>query len=238
VTAPGFVALWRWRTPMAVLLLLAAGPIDADAQIWIGSDAPQRGSVEISGGVVALGGFDMGSRDAEETRNINTGTGSFTLFTADSRIGAAPGAQLRVGVYLSKAISIETGVQYARPTLSSTLTSDAEDAPDLTAEETTTRYLFEGSLVLHLTRMLFAGGRGVPFLSGGGGYLRELHERNEYIETGREYHATAGLKVWFGRTPRVGLRVDAGASIRDGGADFRSGRRTVPTAGVSLAYLF
>jgi hypothetical protein len=34
------------------------------------------------------------------------------------------------------------------------------------------------------------------------------------------------------------MRVEAGASIRDGGVDFRSGRRTVPTAGVSLAYLF
>ena len=238
MTARGFAARWRWRAPMAVLFLLACWPADADAQIWIGSDAPQRGSVEISGGVVVFGGFDMGSLDAEETRNINTGTGSFTLFTADSRVGAAPGAQLRVGVYLSKAISIEAGLQYGRPKLSTTLTSDAEDAPDLTAEETTTRYLVDGSLVLHLTRLSFAGGRGVPFLSGGGGYLRELHDRNEFIETGREYHATAGLKLWFGRTPRVGLRVDAGASIRDGGSDFRSGRRTVPTASVSLAYLF
>jgi hypothetical protein len=231
-------ALWRQRAPMAVLVVLALWPADADAQIWIGSDAPRRGSVEIGGGVVAFGGFDMGSRNAEETRNINTGTGSFTLFTADSRARAAPGAQLRVGVYLSKAISIEAGLQYARPKLSSTLTSDAEDAPDLTAEETITRYLVDGSLVLHLTRLSFAGGRGVPFLSGGGGYLRELHERNEYIETGREYHATAGLKLWFGRKERLGLRVDAGASIRDGGADLRSGRRTVPTAGLSLAYLF
>lgn len=238
MTAPGCATLWRWRTPIAVLLLLAARPIDADAQIWIGSDAPQRGSVEISGGAVAFGGFDMGTRDAEETRNINTGTGAFTLFTADSRVRPAPGAQLRLGVYLSKAISIEAGLQYARPRLSSRLTSDAEDAPDLTAEETTTRYLVDGSLVLHLTGLSFAAGRGMPFLSGGGGYLRELHERNEYIETGREYHATAGLKFWFGRTPRVGLRVEGGASIRDGGADYRSGTRTVPTASVSLAYLF
>jgi hypothetical protein len=223
---------------MAALFLLAIWPADADAQVWLGSDAPRRGSVEISGGLVYFGGFDMGSLNADETRNINTGTGPFTLFATDSRAGAAPGAQLRVGVYLAKAISIEAALQYGRPKLSSRLTGDAEDAANLTAEETTTRYLAQGSLVLHLTRLSFGAGRGVPFLSGGGGYLRELHEQNEYIETGREYHATAGLNLWFGRTPHVGLRVDAGASIRDGGADFRSGRRTVPTAGFSLAYLF
>jgi hypothetical protein len=223
---------------LAVLAVLAGWPAAAEAQVYIGSDAPRRGSVEISGGVVYFGGFDMGSLDAEETRNINTGTGPFTLFATDTRAGAAPGAQLNVGVYLSRAISIEAGVQYGRPKISSALTSDAENAPDLTAEETMTRYLVQGSLVLHLTRLSFGGGRGVPFVSGGGGYLRELHEQNEYIETGREYHATAGLNYWFGRTPRVGLRVDAGASIRDGGADFQSGRRTVPTAGFALAYLF
>jgi hypothetical protein len=224
---------------MAVMALVAVWPADAAAQVWIGSDAPQRGSVEISGGVVSFGGFDLGTRNAEETRNINTVTGPFALFAADSRVAGAPGAQIRVGVYLSKAISLETGLQFGRPMLSSRLSSDAEDAPGVTADEPMTRYLVDGSLLLHLTHLSFAGGRGVPFLSGGGGYLRELHERNEYVETGREYHASAGLKLWFGqRTPRFGVRADVGASMREGGTDFRSGRRTVPTAAVSLSYLF
>jgi hypothetical protein len=66
-----------------------------------------------------------------------------------------------------------------------------------------------------------------------------LHESNELVETGREYHAGAGLHVWFGQgRHRVGLRADVGASVRERGADFQSGRRTVPTAGVSFAYLF
>lgn len=240
MTAPASESVcWRRFAFVAVTALLAVWPADAVAQVWIGSSAPRRGSVEISGGAVSFGGFDMGTRNAEETRNINTGTGTFALFAADSRIAAAPGAQLRVGVYLSPAISLETGVQYGRPRLASRLSGDAEQAPGLTAAETVTRYVFDGSLLFHLSRLSFAGGRGVPFLSGGGGYLRELHERNELIETGREYHAAAGLKLWFGqRSPRFGLRADVGASIRNGGTDFRSGRRTVPTAGLSLAYLF
>jgi hypothetical protein len=229
----------RWLAGIAVVTFLAGWPADAVAQVWIGSDAPRRGSVEITGGVAAFGGFNLGAGDAEETRNINTGSGPFALFAADSRMAPAPGALLRAGVYLSHAISLEGGLQYGRPTLSSRLSSDTEQAPDLTADETITRYVFDGSLLFHVSGLSFAGGRGMPFLSGGAGYLRELHEQNELVETGREYHAGGGIKIWFGeRTPRLGLRAEIGASIRNGGADFRSGNRTVPTAGVALSYLF
>jgi hypothetical protein len=228
----------QWFGWIAFMAILIAWPADALAQVYT-ADAPRRGSVEIDGGVVAFGGFDMGTRNAEETRNIDTGTGPFALFAADSRVTAAPGAQLRVGVYLSRAISLETGLQYGRPRVSIALSSDAEQAPDLTADETISRYLIDGSLLFHLHRAAFAGGRGVPFLAGGGGYLRELHEGNEFVETGHEYHGGAGVKMWFGQgAPRFGLRAEVGASIRSGGTDFRSGRRTVPSGGVSLAYLF
>jgi hypothetical protein len=229
----------RWPAAVAVLLVMAVWPRQAAAQVWIGSDGPRRGSVTISGGVVSFGGFDLGTRNAEETRNINTGSGPFALFAVDSRVARAPGAQLRAGVYLSPAISIETGLQYGRPKLSSRLSGDAEQAPDVTAVETVTRYLVDGSVLFHLTPLAFAGHRGMPFFGVGGGYLRELHDQNELVETGREYHAIGGLELWFGRrSPRFGVRADVGASMRDGGADFRSGRRTVPTAGVSLVYLF
>jgi hypothetical protein len=79
----------------------------------------------------------------------------------------------------------------------------------------------------------------VPFLAGGAGYLRELHDGAELIETGRIYHGGAGLKLWFGQgARRLGVRADVGIATRDGGFDFRDGRRTLPTAGFSLAYLF
>ena len=77
------------------------------------------------------------------------------------------------------------------------------------------------------------------FLRAGAGYLRELHEKNEVIETGSEYHAGGGLKLWFGDgNHRAGLRVDGGVAFRKGGADIVDKKRTVPTAGVSLIYLF
>ena len=228
-----------WGVVTAMVLVVSAWSSSADAQVWKGSDAPRGGSVEIAGGVIAFAGFDLGNRNAEETRNINTGTDPFTLFATGSRMGGAPGAQLRAGVFLAPAVSIESSLQYARPKLSIRLSNDAEQAPELTADESITRYVADGSVLFHLTHLSFAGGRAVPFISGGAGYIRELHDSNELVETGHEFHAGAGLHVWFGEgAHRFGFRADVGASMREGGADFATGSRTLPTGGASIAYLF
>jgi hypothetical protein len=205
----------------------------------MGSPAPRRGSWEVSGGLVWSGGYDMGTRAAELTRNIGSGSGPFNLFTIASKVTPATGAQGRLGFYVSRAIALEAGVQYLQPKFSTRLTNDIEGAPDVVATETLSRYVVDGSLVFHLTRLAFARGKGVPFVSGGAGYLRELHEGNALIETGSEYHAGAGLKFWFGPgRRRLGVRADVGFTMRNGVFDFKDARRTVPTAGLSLAYLF
>jgi hypothetical protein len=214
-------------------------PLEASAQVWLRSKAPRLGSVEVSGGVIWSRGYDLGVRAAEETRNPGTGTGALDLFTSTSRLTTTVGGQGRVGVYLSHDLVLEAGFQYLQPKLSTRLSDDFEGATDVTATETITQYIVDGSLVVHLSRLSFAGGRGLPFLSGGGGYLRDVHETNQLIETGREYHAGAGIKLWFGPGVRhLGVRADVGVSIRDGGFDFNDTRRTVPTAGASVAYLF
>jgi len=224
---------------IGITMILALLPAPAAAQVRYQARTPRRGSSELSGGLVWSGALDFGTRTADETRNINTGQGAFPLFSTASRVPAVAGVQGRLGIYLSRAVAIEGGVQYSRPRLSTLVSADAEQAPDVTVSETLTRYIVDGSILFHLTGLSFAGGRGMPFLSGGGGYLRELHSGNELMESGREYHAGAGIKVWFSDRPRrLGFRADIGASIRDGGVDFDPGRRTVPTAGVSLAYLF
>lgn len=224
-----------------LLYVVAWGAIaaPATAQVYIGRDIPHAGTVEASGGFTYSGGYDLGSISAEETRNTGTGTGPFVLFTAESRAKPSAGLQGRLGVYLAPSASIEGGVQFTRPIISSRLSDDAESAADVTATEKLTRIVFNGSLVLHMTGMSFADGRGVPFLLGGAGYIRELHEKNEVVETGHEYHAGAGLNIWFGQGKhRVGLRGDFGVSRRSGGADAADVYRTVPIAGASLAYLF
>ena len=218
---------------------MATSPV-ASAQVWFGStDVPRRGSVEASGGVTWAGGFDIANDPARLTANDGNSAPPFTLFTSDMTVKPIAGVQARGAFYLTRALAIEGGLRYSRPVVSAVISNDAEDAEGVTAEETMSRYVIDGSLVYHLRQLSFAGGRGMPFILGGAGYLRELHEGNELVETGTEYHGGGGIKVWFGGGKRrLGLRGDIGVSIFDGDFSTQDTRRTLPTAGASVMYLF
>ena len=221
----------------ALVLAVACLPSVAAAQGYVRSPAPRRGSIEVGGGFTFLPGFDMGARTADLT--TSSPTTRFDLFTTESRVGDFMGLNGRIGYYLSRSISIEATVRFAQPELSVDLSGDAESAADVTATETASHYVFGGSVLFDFPGASFAGGRGVPFVSGGAGYLRELHEGNLLVETGTEYHATAGLKYWFGTGDnRFGLRVEGGLSAREKGFDDEEGRRVQPMVAAGLSYVF
>jgi hypothetical protein len=230
------------RALLSVLVSLAAASI-AEAQARPAQPAgsarttPRAGSWELSGGVEWQGGFDLGRRNAELTRNRDAGTGPYDLFTSESSLRPATGVEGHLARYLTSRLAIEGGVRITRPVLRVELTADAESAADQAAEERITQYVIDGSLVWHLARS--AQARTVPFVAAGGGYVRDLHAQSQLVETGSEIHATAGVKWWFSTRPRrLGVRGEAGVSLRDGGFDFREGRRAVPIASASLAYVF
>jgi hypothetical protein len=201
-------------------------------------EAPGRGSFEVSGGVLWQGGFDLGRQTAELTRNGDESAGPLALFTTDSEVDSIAGLRARLGYYLSPDVAIEGGLLYSRPVLSIRLADDFEDAPALTAEETIEQFLVDGAVVYYMNRLSFAGRKGLPFVTAGAGYLRELHEGRALVETGSVFHASAGVKYWFGSGWRVGVRGEAGLSSRDGGSDSNDGRRTLPVASVSIMYVF
>ena len=58
----------------------------------------------------------MGSRTADLT--TSSPTTRFDLFATDSRVGDFIGVGARVGYYISRSISVEGNVRYARPELS------------------------------------------------------------------------------------------------------------------------
>lgn len=217
----------------ALVTLLAAS--DAVAQVWIGSDAARRGSVEVSGAVTWSGGQSLPPRDATLTPNPGTGASSFVLFETESSLESALGGRAAVGVYVTRRLAVEGGIHYARPQLRTLLTNDFEGAPDVTATTPMTQYLFTGSILYHFGD----SPRAVPFIAAGAGHLRDVHAANELVETGTEYHGLAGVKIWFGRGGRkLGLRAEGGVSVIEGGFSFEEGTRTVPTAAIGLSYLF
>jgi hypothetical protein len=213
-----------------LLAICVVGGADA-----IHAQTPRAGSWEVSGGYTFVSGYDFDSSDAELTRNTTTGDG-FVLFITDSAVEAAHSIGGQLGYYFSPRWAVEGGVRFGKPVFRMELSDDAEGAPDTVVEDTLDQYLFSASVVYH-----FAGaGRSVlPFVAGGASYLRELHEGQELVETGAEYHASVGIKNWFGNARRrFGLRAEGGLSFRDGGFDFEEKVRLVPTFGVSLVYLF
>lgn len=236
----GYTLLARPRGVALLALALAAGAVaPAIAQSSGSAAAPGAGRWEVSGGGVLVGGYQLGERAAELTPNSGSTGGSFDEFTTDNRIRQAFGVQARVGFVVTRALVVEGGLRFTRPVYEVTVSGDIEDAADATIKETLSQYLFDGSVVWHFTPAAFAGGRAVPFVSAGAGYLRELHEEDALVEEAVEYHAGGGLKWWFGDgRRRVGVRGEAGFSIRDGGFDFKDGQRVVPTVGGSLIYSF
>ena len=63
----------------------------------------------------------------------------------------------------------------------------------------------------------------MPFVSGGGGYLRQIDEENSDLVTGTEIHGGGGVKYWFGSGGRrLGLRFDAGVSSAQQERRFRA----------------
>lgn len=218
-----------------VAALLLGGTTDAAAQLYVGSGGPRRGAVEISGGGIWSAGQDLASREALLTGNPGSGLNSVRLFTSEPSLDPVIGAQALVGVYVTRTLAIEGGVQYSRPTLSVRLGDDFEDAPDVTATTAITQYLFTGSVLYHFGRP----GRVAPFIAAGAGHLRDVHAGNELVETGTEFHGKLGVKIWTGDgRRRFGIRAEGGLSMRNGGFNFDEDRRIVPTAAVSLAYLF
>jgi hypothetical protein len=210
---------------------------EASAQVVASGDRSAAGSWEVGGGVTWAGSFTGPASTAELTRNGES-SGGFDLFSTESEIRNGVGIGASLAFYLSPAIAVEAGLRYSQPVLTYRLADDVENAPPVSAEETLSRYVITASVIWHFRRLTSAH-RIVPFIAGGGGYVRDLHEGNALIETGGEFHALGGVTYWLGTgRRRFGLRGQAGFSLTSGGFDFRETSRTLPIASGSLVYLF
>jgi hypothetical protein len=169
---------------------------------------------EASIGGMWLTGAALGAGDAELRRN-SLPADEFALFSADTRMEASPGFDARVAFWLTRSLALEAGAVVLRPMVQTSVSGDIEEVDDLTLEEQVDQYFIEGSAVLLLERFRI-GERTIPFVSGGAGYLRQLHEGQTLVESGQVYHVGGGIRHWLrlrdtGFLRAAGLRADARA---------------------------
>ena len=209
---------------LRLLLLSAAVAIAPAAALAQPSAAPRARSFEVSAGVVASGPIDFGAATASLVANQSAAPES-TLFRASSSIGTGVGLDGRVAFNITSALAVEGGFAWTRATLESRITADVEGVPNVTLAQDLDTYFIEASAVWHL-KALSMGGRALPFVMAGAGYLRQLDEQQVLTneDPGTVYHVGGGMKYFFMQRPRgflrgLGLRGDGRFYMRSGGVE-------------------
>ena len=205
------------------------------ASAWAASPSAQSPpafaskQVVVSAGLIAARGYAIGDQTADLRRSA--ANAPFTLFRAESGIEGAPGFDARLAFAVSRAFSVEVAGTFSRPQLGVHISQDAESAPTTDATEDIGQFTLEISGLWHLPGRAI-GARARPYLIGGGGYLRQLHEDRYLVETGSVAFGGGGVHYWF-RAPRrgqraLGVRGEASLVLRNRGIEFEDKRRAYP----------
>ena len=192
--------------------------------------------VTIDGGLTWLGGYAIGVSDAELRTNAPGATPPpFTLFSADSRLGATVGGEVRGGVDFG-GWSVEGSAAYARRRLAFSISGDSEAAAASFDGESVQRYEFGAGVTWRLPWL--HADRVRTFAAGGATYLRELHQDRTLVETGSVIYAGAGARYWLWGRPdgrrSIGLRGDVRINVRRNAIDFEDNVRTYPSLSLLL----
>lgn len=193
------------------------------------------GRVEAGAGINWLGHATLGQSDATET--TPTG-GRSRIFTTSSELTATPGLEAFLSVRVWRRLAVEAFASYSKPSLETTVSGDIEASGSVTASETITQYVFGGGVTWELPQRF--GPRQLRyFVSGGVGYLRQLHESGTLAVTGHLYQAGGGVKYplttrrrgWLGG---LGVRADARVTARVKGAAFDDTAHYSPALSATL----
>jgi hypothetical protein len=193
----------------------------------------------VSAGVFTTGGYPIGEATAELRRNVlgTTAPPPFTLFRSSTEVNRAAGLDVHVAWPLSPSLAVEIGGAFSRPGLTVSIDGDPE-GPAVTLDGSrVAQYVVDATLVWQLSQVRM-GDRTRPFVSAGGGYLRQLYDERTRVETGQLLHVGAGVRHWLrggrGVGRDVGLRGDVRYYLRRQGVEFAGETRQFPAASVSL----
>ena len=224
-----------WFPVAAAVLLVAASAAPASAQ----GRAAASPRLEIGGGGGVAGAVTLDDRDANLLGNDAAGT-PFRLFATASELRPAAAGEVHVGYRVTRRLTAEGRLTFSRPSLQVSISSDAENAAPIDVTSRVTEYVVEGGA---LWRLSSDTRRWIPFVSGGAGLARHVHEGRVLVENGVSGYAGGGVVRMLGsaRTPavrRAGLRFDVRLQLLQGGIAEGAGvsPRVVATAGAFLAF--
>jgi hypothetical protein len=221
-------------------LALAIGVLAVTASAARAQSPPR---VELTGAILLNGGVDFGTRKATLTGN-DPGNPDFTLFSTTTTLGSGVGPEARLGIALTRALSVEGAFSWARQTLETRITGDAENAPNTTATQPLSTMSIGGDAVVRLTSAGFAGGKAVPFVLAGGGYFRQTDDHQTELASGGYFEAGGGAKYVVSQRakgfPRLlAIRGDGRLVVRSNAFDptgATSHTTWAMTAGMSVGF--
>ena len=151
--------------------------------------------------------------DARETAN---GTGTLLLFRTTSELRGGIGVSGSLGVRLTaQPVGRDVRPLSLCETRRPRSTNDAEGAADTTAEEPLQQFQIEGG-VLWAPERWHVGRHLQVYASGGGGYLRQLHEGKRWSRPGPPTTSVAAGHLAAATTRAARSRPWACVSIRGG----------------------
>jgi hypothetical protein len=204
----------------------------------------RSGSFEVSASALWMGKSSLGSSTATLTPNQTGTSDRYTYFKTSEEMQSVAGFEGCLTYNLTRVIAVEGGMTYSRPGVGLTVSSDAEGAAGISVTgETLRQYFFDVAGVVALRSSAARQGRWTPFVEGGIGYLRQLHETSTLVETGQVFHGGGGVKYRLASSPTsfvtgISLRIDARLYYLNKGFSFDSKARTFPLIGAGLVVSF
>ncbi len=222
----------NFRRLLCVAFVAAIGVGRVEAQT---TSAP-AGRLQVSVGAGWLGGASFGEQPAD----LRGASGNpYRLFESETSLRGTGLFEARGGFALTKRYAIEGRAAMSKPELQTIVSSDAEASGTFTLVESLDQYIFDGGVLVHLDELDAFGLK--PFAIGGFGYVRQLHEEQQLVETGHLFYVGGGVTLpLFSRAQgfirSVSVRGDLRLNVLS--LELDEGSRSQGSASASLALTF
>ena len=222
----------NFRRLLCVAFVAAIGVGRAEAQT---TSAP-AGRLQVSVGAGWLGGASFGEQPAD----LRGASGNpYRLFESETSLRGTGLFEARGGFALTKRYAIEGRAAMSKPELQTVVSSDAEASGTFTLVESLDQYIFDGGVLVHLDELDAFGLK--PFAIGGFGYVRQLHEEQQLVETGHLFYVGGGVTLpLFSRAQGFirGVSVRGDLRLNVLSLELDEGSRSQGSASASLALTF